>query len=374
MLNKTYFHSFQILRAVAFLTIFFSHCTIVDSSFSRWGVTVFFVLSGFLNAFHGYSTDMNCTFSSCYKYAITKISKLYPLHVLMVFVAFFLYTISTFESFQQSFFKNTIISFFCLLTNILLVSNWFPKEGTLGVFFQEYNIVTWYLSTIILFYFLTPFLLKLIRHHTKTPGLSSIRKLFFATSVLYLFIIVENFAFVKIFGSTKTWYIYKNPASRIGDYLIGMLLGVIVVLRNQNMYGKKQQLLTTLKLWISIFISIIQLFICSTSIPSNLLWVISSGFFFTIPVSGIITGLAESENYSIDFPAKKLISISLGKLGMLSPYTYLVHVPVINFVHGVYKRISSVDVLVWATVSFIVTMIIAIVFQSIWRSYNTKNG
>ena len=84
--------SLQLLRGLAFLGICLGHFgdrVIIHSNFAGWGVTVFFVMSGFLNMIHGYSDETHNGVIDI-RYSIKKIRKLYPLLFVTTIIAFLL--------------------------------------------------------------------------------------------------------------------------------------------------------------------------------------------------------------------------------------------------------------------------------------------
>jgi len=101
---------------------------------------------------------------------------------------------------------------------------------------------------------------------------------------------------------------------------------------------------------------------------SDIYWVVSSGFYFTIPVGLMIYASVKSE-----WLCDKIYDLNVGKrvidfflvIASLSPYAYLIHVPMINFVHGIYKRIGEVNQLTWCLISLVLTMTAAICVKRI---------
>ena len=79
-------NSIQGLRAIAFLAIFISHVGFNNlGGLGAWGVSVFFVMSGFLMMNNYIKKNKNPEFGL--KFAWNKIKKLYPLHILIMLFA-----------------------------------------------------------------------------------------------------------------------------------------------------------------------------------------------------------------------------------------------------------------------------------------------
>ena len=85
-------NSIQGLRAIAFLAIFISHTGIGSlGALGAWGVSVFFVLSGFLMMYNYYNKESIPKFG--FRFAWNKIKKLYSLHVITTILAAIYYVI-----------------------------------------------------------------------------------------------------------------------------------------------------------------------------------------------------------------------------------------------------------------------------------------
>lgn len=380
-MKTKYFNTLQILRAVAFLTIFLSHCLVVDGAFSRWGVTVFFVLSGFLNAVHGYDKDLDCSAKGSVNYGIKKVKKLFPLHVVMVFIAFILYTASNASVFIAELPKNIVVAVLKLIANIFLVTDWLPSEGITNVIFSEYNIVTWYLSASLLFYICTPLLLRVLKAlFSGKKASNAILKMLAAILIIYVLVIVENLLLLNILGLDRVfWYAYENPLSRIGDYVIGLILGCLYSCRegasaesNKHDYAQNKAAIPCTLVIVSTLLSIILLYVGIVVFTDAQKWIISTGFYYTIPAAGLVIGLAFLETFIEDKVWDNVVIKKIIQFGTLSAYTYLIHVPVINFVHAIYKRLAVVNVYVWGAISMVITVVIAIEVYENGKSKKVK--
>jgi peptidoglycan/LPS O-acetylase OafA/YrhL len=367
-MKKKYFNTLQILRAVAFLTIFLSHCLVVDGAFSRWGVAVFFVLSGFLNAVHGYDKDLDCSAKGSANYGVKKVKKLFPLHVVMVLIAFVLYTVSNASVFIAELPKSIVVAGLKLIANIFLITDWLPSEGVTNAIFSEYNIVTWYLSASLLFYICTPLLLRALKTlFSGKKANKAILKMLAAILIIYVLVILENLLFLNILGLDRVfWYAYENPLSRIGDYVIGLILGCLYSYRadasaesdEQDDVQNKVAIPCALVI-VSTLLSILLLYVGIAVFTDTQKWIISTGFYYTVPAAGFVIGLAFLESYIKEKVWDNVAIKRIIHFGTLSAYTYLIHVPVINFVHAIYKRLAVVNVYIWGAISMIITVVIA---------------
>lgn len=142
--------AFQGLRAIAIVAIFISHAGIGPfGCLGAWGVSVFFVLSGFLMMYNYLQRDTDPTFGVLFAYR--KIKGLYPLHFLMMIVAM-LYIILTKTKTIETLVK--AFPFHLTLTQI-----WIP----IPEYYATFNGVSWYLSATVFLYFCFPLILKMFR-------------------------------------------------------------------------------------------------------------------------------------------------------------------------------------------------------------------
>ncbi|AOZ95460.1 acyltransferase family protein [Butyrivibrio hungatei] len=362
-MTHKYFKSLQILRALAFLSIFFFHVTVLDDTFSRWSITVFLMLSGFLNALHGYEKDIKADVRSSWKYATRKIKKLYPLHLVMLVVALGLYMYSFRTEIMQNFKSRTVTESLKILSNIFLVSDWGPKSGWWYNVFSEYNIVTWYLSLSLLLFILTPLFMGLMHrlYDNKSSNYFWSRPII-VSLVIYLVTIVINLTLVKELGPSEAFlYTYESPISRIGDYLIALQLGYIYLHSQHGKDIKENSKLAVTAVVLSILVSCAFIYLGTSVLSGDNKWIVSTGFYFTIPTAILIYFLAKTEDKISKLldsgKAIKAVTEKVLYLGTISQYAFLIHVPVINLVHGVYSKVGDVNIWVWSVIAFGITMI-----------------
>lgn len=372
--NNKYYTGFQILRAIAFLFVFFCHVTVLNGAFSRWSITVFLMLSGFLNALHGYDKRLPHSVKNSFEYATGKIKKIYPLHLVMLVIAFGLFVISDRQAILSDLGHRVPFGVLKLISNITLVSDWGPKSGIFYQVFSEYNIVTWYLSLSLLLFWLTPFFMHIM--HKVYDRVENTLKSLIVIICIYIITILINLVFVKIFGTSGAFlYTYEWPLSRAGDYLIALQLGYVFMSKNAH-NGSNSTLDTndnidskSLKLWnfmtiIAIILSGALLYLGAAVLSLDNQWIVSSGFYYTIPVAILVYGAARLEPaISAGMKKNRILALVAGimiYIGNISLYSYLIHVPVINLVHGIYQRLGEVSVPIWAVLSFTITMALAI--------------
>lgn len=369
MKSKRCFNTLQILRALAFLGIFFFHTTLLPDVFSRWSITVFLMLSGFLNAVHGCDKDIDCNPGASWKYAQRKIGRIYPLHLVMLVIAFVLYAYSVKDAIRDVLWERLPIAIGKLASNALLISDWGPKSGWWYNIFSEYNIVSWYLSLSLLLFFLTPLFLRIMHrfYGSEKAKAFMLPRVLLISALIYALTIVINIMLVNHYKDSSMLYIYESPLSRVGDYLIAMQAGYFY-----GQKGKKQKyqhmalpvIIVVMALAVSIFLIYVGI-PRNNVIPADYSWIMNSGFYFTIPsvilIYHLVTleginALKLNDSRTIDMITKPLLVIA-----SLSQYAFLIHVPAISLMHGILRRIGDVNIWLWSLISFVLTVLLSVV-------------
>lgn len=216
----------QALRFLACLCIFAHHCYIIE--FVYWGVSVFFVLSGFLMAYNYYGRPaMSLSPLASLRFSIGKIGKLYPLHILALLpvLALNIY----FRESNGTDWANIVTS---VVYNLLLIQAWSQDYAV------SLNGVAWYLSVCLFLYFMFPYVLSCIRSYR------SRKTAFVAVIALYCAEFALAFAAAPIsrqlYGDTQaaaqftSWFGYIFPIFRFFDFAIGCNLGYIFLTRSEG--------------------------------------------------------------------------------------------------------------------------------------------
>ncbi len=108
-------------------------------------------------------------------------------------------------------------------------------------------------------------------------------------------------------------------------------------------------------------------------LPENYGWIMNSGFYFTIPTVILIYQLATLESTSAikldNNKALNIIAKPFLTIAALSQYAFLLHVPVINLMHGILRRIGDVNIWVWSFASFVITVLFSIMVKRNVKRY-----
>lgn len=140
--------SLQALRAWAFMGVFLTHTDIMSLKLGAWGVSVFFILSGFLMtySYFGKKRIESVSFTKNISFAWNKMKYLYPLHIItMLAMSIFMFTGEGTIPIPQASVR--------IFLNVLLLQCWTPIQS--GI-----NGVSWYLCVTMFLYFLFPYILR----------------------------------------------------------------------------------------------------------------------------------------------------------------------------------------------------------------------
>lgn len=210
--------SLQGLRLLAFLGVFFLHAGLTPNLTGIWGVSVFFVLSGFViavNWLNRIKIEYTYNILDCFKFVWKRIRKLYILHIITL-------TVMVCLSYQ---------GLFNIIANVFLIQSWIPSERV----YYSYNGVVWYLSTSIFLYFFTIPLLHLMKKNSSF--ILAKRMSFFVVVGVILYSII--LCFLPVEQATVKYLTYIFPIARLADYVIGMLLGVMFLMHKESRYHRK---------------------------------------------------------------------------------------------------------------------------------------
>ena len=200
------------LRFFAILLIYFHHLS-YPGGLGPAAVTFFFVLSGFVIAYSSSGRFLSLDLSELKGFYIRRLSKVYPLHVLTFFLSLPLVYVTNFET-----------SLLSALLNIFLLQSYFP----IGIQVFSFNSLSWFLSDIVFFYFLTPFLLfglHKIRARENRSLLLALLLLVFACETALAYMVNSKMEPYSI----GWWLFYISPWVRVFDYSAGLIAGLIFI-------------------------------------------------------------------------------------------------------------------------------------------------
>lgn len=195
------------------------------------GVSVFFVMSGFLSGYnHLESMDTeHITLGGSARFAYRKIIKLYPLCLIMLVIpaAGELYGVI-----------NGLASLPVMLgkvaANVLLMQSWIPVNS----FYFSYNVPAWYLSTILFSYFMLPLVLRWVKKcRTRRSAVLAMAAIWIGRAALGILagrIYVSFVADENRIRDFVKWFTYAFPVFRLGDFAVGCLMAKLFLTRREN--------------------------------------------------------------------------------------------------------------------------------------------
>lgn len=335
--------SLQGLRAIAFLAIFISHSRLGQlGCLGAWGVSVFFVLSGFLMFFNYYPREKQPDFG--WRFSWNKIKQLYPLHIItMLFsVAFALFTgLSP---------KKTVLD---AVLHTFLLQIWVPNEH----YYVTLNGPSWYLCVSFFCYLCFPLILCYFKRKIKTIAQA-------VHGILILFtveLILSGLAFLLHRHDSTVWFntqwiTYYFPPVRLIDFTSGCFLGAIYLFRNQKTPCPKSALWVSCITLVLILLSL--LLYCRTENLQPVKSVKYSLLFLPTSVLLIWTLLDQGGLFTRLFSCRVLVAI-----GDLSPYTFLIHGVAIKYAYWVLSGLTAQYSFLVVLLSFLITLAAAVLYR-----------
>ena len=303
---------FTALKALCCLSVISLHCYILFIA-AYVGVTVFFLMSGFLQTYNTYEKNTldDVNFTLCARFSWNKIKKLYPLH----FLTLLFFLAEQFYGLFTGLAKPGWEFFSPILANILLIQSWFPTER----FYYSLNVPSWYLSVSVFLYLMFPLILKAVKR------LKSVSQAVWLSAAIYA---VQIF-FTKIGydlwpdKEVRQWVRYVFPPLRLGTFAIGCNLGYIYLKMRDRRFGPVKA--TAFEV-LTILITVLTIY--DRNLPD---WFPKYGSMFSyslkfiLPAVMIVIAFAFGEGLIV----KLLTNKPLLYLGRLSSNMYLIHYPLV---------------------------------------------
>ncbi len=279
------------------------------SSFTQFALEIFFIISGFCTYISVCNKKLSAT-----AYIKGKVKKLFPLHFLM-FLACLLLQVLQLVSIGQpvpvwDYIKQTVV-------NLLFLQSWTPNEA----YVYSFNGVTWFLSSIMFCYLLTPFVAPKIKKYSD--------RVWFMLAAIILLRYLYVAAFSYFIGQGGFCYTNVFPPYRFFEYSIGMVLGAAYVKASEKGIPTSSfcQLFGT-ALFVLIFV--IDMFRGGVYNCERLYIVFECFFIYSVSFyNGILTKISSA----------KIVTVASGA----SFAFYLIHQPVIKTVYFLAQR-NGIDV------------------------------
>lgn len=306
--------SLQGLRVLAFIGIFLSHA--IDTPSGAWGVSIFFILSGFVMtyAYWGRSGEEweKPTLKSAFGFSWKKIRPLYPLHLIMLLAAFIPYYLI--PAILSHSVKELAIVFAKLAITVPLIQTWFP------VGFEAINTVAWYLSAMLFLYAAFPWVLKYLK---KDRGVKKLLpKMLIAFAAQFAFAFVSRYI---PFVNNAHWSCYILPLFRFGDFFIGCCLGYCFLKRgDRKLNAGIATALEVVLLALGVAGMYLHAMIDAKWLTFTLVFVPSS--------AGLVYVLSGSEGLIARLFSTKAFQVA----ATLTPFAFLIHRQVLHYSEDLY--------------------------------------
>lgn len=351
-------NSLQAVRGIAFLAVFFTHCEVIFNM-GGWGVSVFFVLSGFLMAYQ-YSDRMERQYSisESIQFGIQRIKKLYPLHILMTIVSLPITIV-------QMVMKISDISMIKLMEQIFLqitlLQTWIPIQD----YYFSLNGLSWYLSVALFLYIMFPHVLQKQKEKSN-------RQLAMDSIILYAVIWSLIILSVMIFPDNegyKTYFTYVFPPLRLCDFTIGCNFGLLFLREKGNISTKKATFIEGVTI-AAIAVSVIFLNSNPSGLVANILSH-STGLYLPTSVALVYIFALNKGLFS-----KVLTNRLLIYLGDISSYGYLIHQRIIAYLIVVFTHALGrpLDVYSRAIVTALLTLVAIYAYKHLVTWYSKRKG
>lgn len=357
--TKEKINSLQALRAVAFLGIFLLHANF----FFSWpylGVSVFYVMSGFLMTYRYAEDNLIANFKNNLKFAIDKIKKLYPLHIITMICAIILdAAVKLHNGFSLIALAKLVLK---IILNIVLLQTWVPN----CYISVSLNGVAWYLSVTMFLYFIFPWIKNMVER-------ISIIKLSVISALILIIEILACIPFIKIVGNEShiyIWFMYCFPVFRLGDFFIGCVSKrIFFELDFKNIGAKKATVYECVAATLTAFVFIWLKRDCTNVFELAL----HNWTTIYIPLAFIWVMLFAANKGLIT----KLLTNKLTLfIGNISAYAFLIHYVITQYMSALLKSFEitlggwSLAIIVF--IELIITIIFSIIYKKIHDKYIAK--
>jgi len=232
MKANSYIPALTGVRAIAAYFVFFHHYNQLDFSYPiqrtlnefHMGVTMFFVLSGFLICMRYYGNS-EITGSWFRKYIKNRIARIYPMYFFLTLLTFLLYFVVGGEPSVMGTVQSPIL---VLFLNIFFIRGFFDDLKFTGVG------QGWSLTVEECFYLLAPVFFIGIKKNKNNLFYYPLLLLAFGITIVLVF---SNFSVIGFFKNFRFLFLYTF-FGRCIEFFIGMKLALIVLDKNEKIYTR----------------------------------------------------------------------------------------------------------------------------------------
>ena len=367
--NTAKINSFQGLRSIAFLAIFFCHAGLTYSNLGGWGVSVFLVLSGYLLALR--HKDLKCDKAwSAPAFSFNHIKKLYPLHILMLLLGLFGgLTLNLLSHNEVDFFQTG--KFF--VVDSFLLQSWIPIRS----WYYSINGVSWYLSTIAFLYFTFPYVNKILRR-------ASVKAYIIMLLLLPAIQYGLSLAFLRynlgIKNDVYLWAMNICPLYRFIDFFSGIILGMLCQKTNKTITTNKLAFYTIIEIVI-LFASFAGVWILEKENDNAFVASLLNPSIVFLPTSCLLVFLFGRKEGALTRALSTKIFVFIGNI---SGYAFLIHQLMIQYSKLLISKLVTLSneiaiKMLSSGIAFIVTVVLSLLYMFILeknkkRYYKNENS
>lgn len=333
--------SLEGVRTIAFFTILLSHTSKIIPG--RWGVSVFFILSGFVLFIAYDKRDVSTNVIEALTFALNKMKKLYPLHIIMLVVGLIWSLVFFDPQIKELIWKIPICTF--------LLQSWTPHT------YHALNSVAWYLSTTLFLYFLFPFIRCIIKRIEK--GAFRIFMIILLSAAVMATIMYVS-TYIKELDSR--WFLYCFPPLRILDLIVGCCMGGIF-LKIKDVHTLRTTTATALEVLIAI-ISIISI-IVFMKLPQDIQTAWYSWTLMFIPVNACLIFIF---SFNRGYLSKLFSHRILLFLARITPFAFLIHIHVMHFAQQALSNIAdkkTMYIIILSIITAVVSVLLSLLYEKI---------
>lgn len=370
--NKQKLYSLEGIRGLAFLMIMFAHTKLSYlpiRGLGGAGVTIFFMLNGFLMTYNYYDYDDKfgkLDFKHNFRFSLKKIYRLYPLHIItMLMMVVF--------DFLGPHKESLIKSFITIGLNTFLIDEWFPFSYSI----RFANGVSWFLCTLLFANFMFPWALTYLKNKKR---ISLVILLIVAIIIQILIGVISTFfpeaplVEGQILDNRLTvWLVYYFPMTRFIDIFIGYILGVLYINSSiqkiqHNLFNSIAEVITLVVLTVVVVFSN-QIRLNADIIHPNfnhpqIWWAYS--IIFVLPTMLVVWIFAKGEGIVSKFLENKIVLY----LASISGYGFLIHYVVFQYIIKFLLHFDNISQFVSVYMNLIVAILgipITIFLSLIWK-------
>jgi peptidoglycan/LPS O-acetylase OafA/YrhL len=325
-----------------------------------WGVSVFIVLSGFLMtySYNDRVAQLDVSLKGCFRFAISKIKKLYPLHIIMMLIEIPIDVVQIYLGRTDLTIQQLIAE---SILHILLLQTWIPIQR---IYFGL-NGVAWYLSVSMFLYFMFPFILKKIRKLTVSRILIYAAILY---GILFTVIAIDELLFADN-GDALTYFNYVWPLLRLCDFAIGCNFGMIFLQRRDRLRTGSANFLEIATL----LLTILTVWFSNIDHFCLLGKIVHHSTFIYVPTSVALVYLF-AENKGI--LTKTLTNKLFVYIGDISPYGYLIHQKVIAYLIIIFTYVvgKPLNLYIRAFMTVVITLAAIYIYKWFENEFIKKLG